>query len=335
MIHSPASTPTVSVVSISYNQESFIRDTLDGFVSQEVDFPIEIVIADDASTDATPSIIRSYAERHPQLFRPILRTTNVGAHANLTEALSAARGEFIALCEGDDYWTDPRKLSKQVAFLRKNPGLGVCFHPVRVTWSDRSAEDSEFPPLDWRRDFSVDTLIRRNFIQTNSAMYRRLPRYDDIPPDVMPLDWYLHVRHALHGGSAMLPDTMGVYRRHPQGMWFDAENNRERFWSKHGRGFAALVDAMFVLCDGHRERRASLLAFARWVLGQMATVPGTEGRTQVLETVARYPQLFAGNITQRAFVVLAVRYQQIQTARRQMVSLARRRHVVQSERADR
>jgi hypothetical protein len=326
----PTIAPAVSVVSITYNHESFIRDTLDGFVRQEVDFPIEIIVADDASTDATQSIIRSYANRHPGLFRPILRTQNVGAHTNLTEALSAARGEFIALCEGDDYWTDPQKLSKQVAFLRRNPRTGLCFHPVRMTWSDGSAEDSEFPPVAWRRDLSVDTLIRRNFVQTNSAMYRRLPRYDDIPANVMPLDWYLHVRHALHGGAGMLTDTMGVYRRHPKGMWFDAETNREKFWREHGRGFAALVDAMFGLCAGQRQRQASLLAFARWVLGQMASVPGSDGRAQVLEMVALYPNLFQDNIMQRGFVVAAVQFQRIQTARRHTLALARRRRVIQS-----
>lgn len=76
-----------------------------------------MIIADDASTDATPRIIGEYAARYPQLFRPILRQTNIGVHANFKDVLSAARGEYLALCEGDDYWTDPLKLSKQVKYL--------------------------------------------------------------------------------------------------------------------------------------------------------------------------------------------------------------------------
>lgn len=249
--------PTVSVVSITFNHESFIAETLEGFVRQETDFPVEIIIADDASTDATQSIIRSYAERFPHLFRPILRTANVGIHTNLTEALSAAQGEFLALCEGDDYWTDPQKLSKQVALLRARPDLGLCFHPVRVTWTDGSKPDSEFPPVEWRTDFSIDTLIRRNYIQTNSVLYRRLSCYGDIPVDVMPMDWYLHLMHALNGGVAMLPDTMAVYRRHPHGLWFSSVEDHDTFWLAQGGGFAALVDAMFGLCGTSRERQRS------------------------------------------------------------------------------
>lgn len=98
---SPASAPKVSVVSITYNHEAFIRETLDGFVAQKTDFPVEIVIADDASTDATAAIIQDYTNRYPHLFRAILRPTNVGIYANLTDALSAARGEYLAICEGD------------------------------------------------------------------------------------------------------------------------------------------------------------------------------------------------------------------------------------------
>ncbi|WP_151069126.1 glycosyltransferase, partial [Mycobacterium tuberculosis] len=80
---------------------------LDGFAAQRTEFPVEVIIADDASTDATPRIIGEYAARYPQLFRPIFRTENLGLNGNLTGALSAARGEYVALCEADDYWIDP------------------------------------------------------------------------------------------------------------------------------------------------------------------------------------------------------------------------------------
>ncbi|WP_191964264.1 glycosyltransferase family 2 protein, partial [Mycobacterium tuberculosis] len=81
------------MVSISYNQEEYIREALDGFAAQRTEFPVEVIIADDASTDATPAIIREYAERYPHVFRPIFRTENLGLNGNLTGALSAARGE--------------------------------------------------------------------------------------------------------------------------------------------------------------------------------------------------------------------------------------------------
>lgn len=233
--------PKVSIVSISYNQEEYIREALDGFAAQRTEFPVEVIIADDASTDATPRIIGEYAARYPQLFRPILRQTNIGVHANFKDVLSAARGEYLALCEGDDYWTDPLKLSKQVKYLDRHPETTVCFHPVRVIYED-GAKDSEFPPLSWRRDLSVDALLARNFIQTNSVVYRRQPSYDDIPANVMPIDWYLHVRHAVGGEIAMLPETMAVYRRHAHGIWHSAYTDCRKFWETRGHGMAATLE---------------------------------------------------------------------------------------------
>ncbi|MCV7100449.1 glycosyltransferase [Mycobacterium palustre] len=289
--NSPEVTPKVSVVATSHNQEGYVRQTFDSFVAQQVDFPMEIIVADDASTDATPAIIREYADRHPDLFRPIFRPENLGLNENLVGALSAARGEYVALCEGDDYWIDPLKLSKQVAFLDRHPGTAVCFHPVRVVWEDGRAKDSEFPPVDWRRDLSLERLLRRNFIQTNSVMYRRLARYDDIPAAVMPLDWYLHVRHAVHGDIALLPDTMAVYRRHSEGMWYDLAVDPEKFWVTHGVRHAATFDAMLDLFPDDPVREEIIGEQADLVLAQVAKIPGPDGRAALLETVTQHPRI--------------------------------------------
>ncbi|BBX74730.1 hypothetical protein MSHI_26360 [Mycobacterium shinjukuense] len=283
--------PKVSVVSITYNHEAYIREALDGFVAQQTDFPVEIIVADDASTDATPAIIGEYAERHPHLFRPILRSTNIGVHANFTDALSAARGEYLALCEGDDFWTDPLKLTKQVRYLDRHPQTAVCFHPVRVIWEDDRAKDSEFPPIAWRGDLSVEALLARNFIQTNSVVYRRLPRYDDIPAGIMPIDWYLHVRHAIGGEIAMLPETMAVYRRHAQGLWYCADTDRRTFWAVQGHGVAATLEAMLDLFPGHRAREQIVGEVSDWVLGEIAKVPGPAGRAALLNSIADHPRM--------------------------------------------
>lgn len=284
-------TPKVSIVTTAHNQEAYIRQALDSFVVQETDFPIEIIVADDASSDSTPEIIAEYSDRYPQLFRPIFRPGNLGLNRNLTGALSEARGEYIALCEADDYWIDPLKLSKQVDFLDRHPDTAVCFHPVRVVWEDGYAEDSKFPPIGMRGNLSVDALILKNFIQTNSVVYRRLPRYDDIPDDVMPLDWYLHVRHAVHGDIAMLPETMAVYRRHAKGMWHDRTVNPQKFWLDHGPGHAATFDAMLDLFP-QDPVRAELVAIAgSLILREIAKVPGPEGRATLQQTIARHPRI--------------------------------------------
>ena len=279
--------PKVSVVSTTYNHEAYIRETLDSFVAQQTDFAVEFIVADDASTDATPRIIQEYADRHPHLFRPILRSENLGLIANLVGALAAARGEYLAMCEGDDYWTDPLKLSKQVAFLDRHPKTAVCFHPVRVTWEDGRA-DSEFP--DWRPDLSMNGLLRRNFIQTNSVMYRRLPRYDDMPAADALWDYYLHVRHALHGNIAMLPETMAVYRRHPQAIWYKAIADPTKFWLAQGPGHAKAFEAMLDLFPGDPVREAIVGVQADRVLRQIANVPGPEGRAALLDSIAQHPR---------------------------------------------
>ena len=248
------------------------------------------IVADDASTDSTRAIIQKYAERYPHRFRPIFRPKNLGLNRNLVGALSAARGTYIALCEGDDYWIDPLKLSKQVAFLDRHPQTAVCFHPVRTIWEDGRVEDEDFPPVIWRDDLSLDALIRRNFIQTNAVVYRRLPRYTRIPADVMPLDHYLHVLHAFSGKIAMLPETMSVYRRHSQGMWNNRVVDPRKFWLLLGGGHAAMYDAMIDLAAGDPMREDVIGGMADWVFSEIANVPGPEGRAALLDSIARHPR---------------------------------------------
>jgi glycosyl transferase family 2 len=278
------------VVTTTHNQEAYVREAFDSFVAQEIDFPMEIIVADDASTDATRAIIQEYVDRYPHLFRPILRPKNLGLNRNLVAALSKARGTYIALCEGDDYWIDPLKLSRQVEFLDRHPETAVCFHPVRTIWEDGRVEEEDFPPVVWRDDLSLNTLIRRNFIQTNSVVYRRLPHYRDIPADVMPLDHYLMVRHAFSGKIDMLPETMAVYRRHSQGMWNNRVVNPLKFWLLLGGGHAALYDAMIDLAAGDPVREEVIGGMADWVFSEIANVPGPEGHAALLDSIAQHPR---------------------------------------------
>lgn len=286
-----AASPKVSVVAVTYNQEPYIRATLDSFVAQQTEFPVEFIVADDASTDATPTIIAEYAETHPRLFRPILRSENLGVLGNWKATLAAARGEYLAICEGDDYWTDPLKLAKQVDYLDRHPETTVCFHPVRVIGPDAGTNGSEYPPIYLRGDLSVEALLARNFIQTNSVMYRRLDSYDDIPDRLMPVDWYLHVLHALRGGIAILPETMGVYRLHAGGLWQSAYGDQTMFWLKKGPGFLAMLEAMLDLVLGDSQREAILGQACAWALGEIAKIPGPQSRAALLEHFAAHPRL--------------------------------------------
>lgn len=121
--------PVVSISCVTYNHEKFISDAIDGFLMQKTTFPVEILIHDDASTDHTASIIQTYEEKYPQLIKVIYQTENqyqLKGPAILTQIQhSRAKGKYYAPCNGDDYWTDPLKLQKQVEFLEKNSKIGI------------------------------------------------------------------------------------------------------------------------------------------------------------------------------------------------------------------
>ena len=126
--------PLVSVVCLTYNQERYIAETLEGFVRQQTNFPFEIIVHDDASTDSTPSIIATYAQKYPGLVRVILQRENQYSQNVRMPAIlfAAARGELIAYCEGDDFWTAPNKLQMQVDMLRSRADVGVVFTDKNV-----------------------------------------------------------------------------------------------------------------------------------------------------------------------------------------------------------
>ena len=124
--------PLVSICCITHNQESYIEDALEGFLIQETDFPFEILISDDASTDRTSQIIRNYTERYPSIVKPIYQHINQyskGVRVNPVLNFSRALGDYIAMCEGDDCWISSKKLKLQVDELRKHPDINMVFHP--------------------------------------------------------------------------------------------------------------------------------------------------------------------------------------------------------------
>lgn len=124
--------PLVSICCLTYNHSPFIRKCLDGFLMQKTDFPIEILIHDDASTDGTDDIIREYTAKYPSLIFPLYETENQYSQGHASDMdikynYSRARGKYIAYCEGDDFWTDPLKLQKQVDFMETHLDYSVCF----------------------------------------------------------------------------------------------------------------------------------------------------------------------------------------------------------------
>gem|GEM_PF-383791 len=222
----------VSIITISYNQEKYIKQALDSFVMQKCNFNYEVIVADDCSSDRTQDFIKEYAKKYPNIIKPILRKNNIGAWNNFLDALNTTKGKYIALCEGDDYWTDENKLQKQVDFLEKHPDYSVCFHPVRVFFENKEKEDYIFP-RDKIDGFTFESLLEANFIQTNSVMYKR-QNYKGIATDVIPGDWYLHLYHAKFGKIGFINKVMSDYRRHSGGIWWGTVGNQTEFWKKNG-----------------------------------------------------------------------------------------------------
>jgi len=120
--------PIVSVCSITYNHEKYISEAIDSFLMQETDFPFEILIGEDCSTDGTRKIIDAYIEKYPNIIKLITAENNVGMIQNIKRTFEASIGFYIAFCEGDDYWTDTKKLQIQIDEMKKYPSIDISFH---------------------------------------------------------------------------------------------------------------------------------------------------------------------------------------------------------------
>lgn len=176
--------PLVSICCTAYNHEKYLAQTLESFLNQRCDFAYEILIHDDVSTDRTAEIIREYAARYPHIIRPMFQTQNQysrGVPINETFNFPRARGKYIALCEGDDYWCDPDKLQRQIAHMESDPGCTFCFtngyvhdeagvHPDRPFLPYYENEKSLFTGES--RAFTLDEIARVNFIPTASFVFR-------------------------------------------------------------------------------------------------------------------------------------------------------------------
>lgn len=219
----------VSVCVPTYNHENYIAQMLDGALMQQTSFDFEIVIGDDASTDNNPAIIASYAEKYPDKIRAFLHKENQGPSSprefagrnNVLQLVKACKGEYVAMCEGDDYWTDPLKLQKQANFLDKNPDFMVCHHNMLVTYEDGSPSH-HFNAHDQKLHSTIaDILDDHWFFATASWMYRnRFLKHEfaDWHAKAAAGDWALMIQLAAHGDIGYLSEPMGVYRKHSAGL---------------------------------------------------------------------------------------------------------------------
>jgi glycosyltransferase involved in cell wall biosynthesis len=152
--------PLVSIVMVAFNHAGYIAEAIDGIVSQQCDFPFELLIGEDFSTDKTREIVLDYQKKYPSIIRIIQSAKNVGADANFRRTVLKLRGEYVAFCDGDDYWCSSSKLARQIALIRDNPTIGV----VHTDWVKSRYQGGEWK-VAWNR--SVHRRVRIDLLQGN------------------------------------------------------------------------------------------------------------------------------------------------------------------------
>ncbi len=220
--------PLVVINCITYNHESYIRDALEGFVMQKTNFPVVAIVHDDASIDGTAAIIREYAEKYPDIIKPIYETENQYSKRDgslgriMQEARNATGAKYVAFCEGDDYWTDPLKLQKQVDYLESHPDCSLCFHNSMMHWEDGRLPDKLMFDIDENVAYTGKDILDNCPFQTASILLRA---------NVLQSELYLNANKASVCGDIIIflsassfgylhgfPEQMSIYRKQSGGV---------------------------------------------------------------------------------------------------------------------
>lgn len=254
--------PLVSIRCLAYNHEKYIRKALEGFVMQKTNFRFEAIVHDDASTDNTASIIREYAEKYPEIIKPILETENqYSKHdGSLSQIVNAAcKGKYIALCEGDDYWTDSYKLQKQVDFMESHPDYTMCFHNATEHFETGYISDKPFSTIT-NRDYSGVEIYKKWIVPTASVLLRKDIFFNQFyqnaksNKDFIYGDIVLFLSCAHEGKIRGFSDCMSVYRRHEGGMVFGQSFKQDLMRLNH--------DLAIYQTFGEQYKSSALKAFA-------------------------------------------------------------------------
>ena len=248
----------VSVYCSVYNHKKYIAQCLDSLVSQKTSFEYEIIVKDDASTDGTSDIIREYAEKYPRRVVPLILSENhlqrgLGAVA-FEKAYSMTRGKYIAMCEGDDFWTDENKLQKQVDFMESHPEYSLCGHAAY--YADENGglmKDKFFRLSKGTGDLTMEEILSNWSMATCSLLYRKSCRADVIFPfqgACINSDYALMVYMALRGKVYYCDELMGAYRKGSSGSVSQKAKTDSAYLKKRRLEFAQMLDRIDAYTDG-------------------------------------------------------------------------------------
>ncbi len=217
--------PLVTIRCITYNHEPYIRECLDGFVMQKTNFRFEVIVHDDASTDGTTDIIREYAEKYPDIIKPIYQKENQYSKfgfGGISKILNEnTRGKYVAFCEGDDYWTDPYKVQKQVDILDNHPDYGCVYTKYITVDTNSNICYSERSQIHMARSHSGDIfadLLLGNFPQTLTILYRANLINSIFNNCENKFDYSRFLSLAIQSKFYYLDEQTGAYRINPKGM---------------------------------------------------------------------------------------------------------------------
>jgi glycosyltransferase involved in cell wall biosynthesis len=247
--------PKVSVRMITYNHEPYIAQAIEGVLMQVTTFPFELVIGEDCSADGTAAIVNDYARRFPDRIRVVSSEANVGRLRNYLRTLAACRGEYVAMVDGDDFWTAPDKLQAQADLLDSDPGCVLCFHRYDTLYPDGTTEASSSTPPDGElgieyligspeRPLPLTVMFRNGLVGEFPTLFHRLS-FTSLPYFVM---------LAEHGRLRFIDRTMAVYRVHAGGVWSRGGSRALRFRFGIGTNKLAFYGAMDRFLEGRHHR---------------------------------------------------------------------------------
>ncbi|MEZ5334986.1 MAG: glycosyltransferase family A protein [Methanolobus sp.] len=215
----------VSICCLAFNHEKFIADAIEGFLMQEVNFKYEILLHDDASEDGTPDIIRSYEQRYPDLIKAIYQDVNQCSKGKNVFSFNCqrAKGKYMAICDGDDFWTDPKKLQTQFDCLENNPDVVCCYHDEFILTDNGLIEESGIAPEFQKSYTNYEMMTGQTHISTRTVFYRNVEALKDYPPECKFIrndDTFLFSILGQYGSGMYLPDIKpAAYRVHEGGIW--------------------------------------------------------------------------------------------------------------------
>lgn len=233
----------------TYNQSPYIEDCLNGFIMQKTTFPFCVVIVDDASTDGNQEIIKQYAEKYPDIIKPVLLQENHFSQKKSKRPYYSSYDEqskYVAMCEGDDYWTDPLKLQKQVDFMEANPEYSMCFHKVKLLIQKTGELRNEIDVRDMSGKSTIIDLVERNYVHTPSVLYRIYPdlfKQDQNMISCFFGDYKMWLLLANKGNIFKFEDIMAIYRV-GSGVF-----SSEKWNTKHKLELLILFSQLYILVD--------------------------------------------------------------------------------------